>query len=246
MKKCSVVNKLEVVAGGRSDYQRLGRYHYRDNRLGVFAAIFALKPAGRYKHRLGCETAGVIVYTMPSCGLELRNQAIGACFDRLDKQSRLSLINRNIRCISRVIIDPRFRGLGQASRLVRETMGLMDAAIVEAVAVMGRVNRFFERAGMTSYSGPVAQRNVRLTEAFSMVAIEADQLLDAREINRRIDALDKPQRRFIQREIARFLQSYGKRRYSGAGIERTRFVLSKLTARPVYYVWRNENLELRI
>jgi hypothetical protein len=36
-----------------------------------------------------------------------------------------------------------------------------------------------------------------------------------------------------------FLQAYGKRREMRAGIERTRYVLSKLTGRPVYYIWFN-------
>jgi predicted GNAT family N-acyltransferase len=65
------------------------------------------------------------------------------------KKTRLSLINKNVVCITRVIIDPRFRGLGLASRLVRETMGQMGRPIVESAAVMGHVNPFFEKAGMT-------------------------------------------------------------------------------------------------
>jgi hypothetical protein len=51
-----------------------------------------------------------------------------------------------------VIIEPRFRSLGQAVRLVKETMPLMNVPFIEALAVMGRVNPFFEKAGMTRFA----------------------------------------------------------------------------------------------
>ncbi|MDO8302109.1 MAG: hypothetical protein Q7T18_02605, partial [Sedimentisphaerales bacterium] len=93
---------------------------------------------------------GVIVYTMPVIGLEVRNIAIGEMFECCqNRKERMKMINENIRCISRVIIEPRYRGLGLAARLVRETMPLLNVPIIEAMAVMGQVNPFFEKAGMT-------------------------------------------------------------------------------------------------
>ena len=143
MRRCSVYNKLEIVAGGANDYRELAEYHYRDSRIGPYAAIFAIKPTGTLAVKLGTTIIGVIVYTMPSVGVELRNVATGNLFAGFDKGTRLALINKNIRRISRVIIEPRFCSLGLASRLVQETMPKMDVPIVEAMAVMGLVNPFF-------------------------------------------------------------------------------------------------------
>jgi len=56
MRRCSVVEKVEVVCGDISDYKRLACYHYRESRLGPFVAVFALRGAR--------ETVGVIVYAM--------------------------------------------------------------------------------------------------------------------------------------------------------------------------------------
>jgi len=106
---------------------------------------------------------------MPVPGLELRNVATDNFFVGFDRSTQLALINKNIRCISRVIIEPRFRGLGLASRLVRKTMPKMDVPIIEAMAVMGLVNPFFEKAGMRAYTAKMPARCVQLTEAFSMV-----------------------------------------------------------------------------
>jgi hypothetical protein len=138
-----------------------------------------------------------------------------------------------------VIVDPRLRGLGLAARLVRETMPQMNVPIIEALAVMGRFNPFFEHAGMKAYVPKPALRCVELIEAFGVVGIDEPDLFDAELVQRKLNALRWPAADFIEKRTGQFLQTYGRRRTMPAGIERTRFVLSKLTDRPVYYIWFN-------
>lgn len=240
MRRCSVTKHMQIVRGDIDDYKGLERFHYRESQLGPYATIFALKGNGT-----GVKSVGVIVYTMPSARLELRKTATGNIFAGFDKRTVLGLINKNIRCIGRVIIEPRFRGLGLASQLVRETMAKMDVPIIEAMAVMGAVNPFFERAGMKAYRGKRPVRVSRLLEALSLVGIEKEELIDAEIVQGKLGELEGDESEFIEDEIRKFLDKYGRRRYMQAGLERTRFVLSKLTSRPVYYIWMNENSELR-
>lgn len=242
MRSCSVCKKLRIVPGSRADYEELAHYHYRNNQLGPFVAIFALKPA--VGTDLGRQAVGIIVYRMPTPGAELRNVATGDFFAGFDRATQLTLINKNIRCISRVIIEPRFRTLGLASRLVRETMPRMNVPIVEAMAVMGLVNPFFEKAGMKAFTAKMPTRCVRLIEALSMMGIERQKLIDPQKVQAKLDRLPGAKAEFIELETKRFLQSYGNHRYSDAGLERTRYVLSKLTLRPVYYIWFNPKLKL--
>ncbi len=61
---------------------------------------------------------------------------------------RARLINDEIARISRVIIHPKFRGIGLGEFLVKQTLPLAKAKVVEVLAVMARYNSFFERAGM--------------------------------------------------------------------------------------------------
>ncbi len=83
---------------------------------------------------------------------------------------------------------------------------------------------------------------MQLIEALSAVGIEGDILIEPREVQERIERLKGADTGFIEGQIRRFLESYGKRRYMAAGLERTEFVLSKLGDRPVYYVWRNTEI----
>ena len=243
MKGDSISAKLHVAAGTLDDYRRLAHYHYRDSRPGPVAAIYALRPKARTKLLLNAPTVGVIVYSLPVPEVELRDVATGCFFAGFDRSTKCALLNRHVCCITRLIVDPRFRGLGLASRLIRETMPRLDVSIVEAMAVMGLVNPFFERAGMTAYRAQFPVRSVRLIEALSSVGIEDRQLVDPAQAQRSIDRLDALRGQFIELEIGRFLKSYSRCREMPAGLKRTRYVLSRLTARPVYYIWFNPEKE---
>lgn len=246
MRSCSICKEMEIVPGRLEDYKKLAHYHYRDSQLGPFAAIYAVRPSARVRWRADADCAGVIVYATPNPHIELRNVATAGLFVGLDRDTQLALVNKNIRRIARVIIEPRFRGIGLASWLVRETMPLMKVPIIEALAVMGLVNPFFEKAGMHLYAAKTPQRCIRLIEALSSVGIEGRCLINPRTVQDRIDRLGEDSGQFIEREIRLFLQSYGSRRTMSPGPNRTGYVLTKLTDRPVYYIWFNPDMELRI
>jgi hypothetical protein len=244
MKRCSIYKRLRIVPGCMDDYKRLARYHYRDSRGGPRSAIFVLKSDGTVPGLL-CRTAvGVIVYSMARPVLEMRNVAMGHVFAGLDRATQLSLINRNIRRISRVIIEPRFRGLGLAVRLVRETMPRLNVPLVEAVAVMGLVNPFLEKAGMTAYKAGPSAAAVQLIEALSVLGIEETQLIEPQNVQRKLEQLSPSEAEFIETHVRGFLKSHGRRRDMPPGLERTRYILTHLTARPTYYIWFNSELSI--
>jgi hypothetical protein len=97
---------------------------------------------------------------------------------------------------------------------------------------------------MTAYRARPAERNIRIIEAFGIVGIEENLFIDPKAMQRKLDKLSKAECAFIEREMMSFLQAYGKRKHMAGGIERTRFVLSKTTARPVYYIWFNPKKEI--
>jgi GNAT superfamily N-acetyltransferase len=243
MRSCTITRDLRIVSAGLEAYRSLAKFHYRDGRLGPFKAIYALEDFHPLRRRL-LDVIGVIVYTMPAPSLELRNTATNNYFCALGgRAGQLQIINQNIRCISRVIIEPRYRGLGLASRLVSQTMPLLDVPIIEAMAVMGAVNPFFERAGMKAYTAKTPARCVQMSEALSLLGIEGQALLDADSVEKKLQKLSRRQAQFFERQAKLFLQCYGKRRLMPPGVSRTRFVLSKLTARPVYYIWFNPDYQ---
>ncbi len=245
MHTCSLNGRLEIVAGEPADYERLSRYHYRGGLGGAVKAVFTIRPKTAIgSFRKG--PAGVIVYAMPVPRVELRNVATGNIFKGLDRQTQLALINRNIRRISRLVIEPRFRGIGLATRLVRETMPRMDVPIIEAAGVMPLTNPFLEHAGMTAFAPRSRLEHVELIEALSVVGIEEDELIDPQAVQKKLDALSGSEADFAEIRMRKFLRSHGKRWAMPPGIERVRYVLSKLTERPAYHIWFHPGLEVTL
>ena len=233
---CRLGQYLRIVPGKRDDYEQLSHFHYHSGAVGPIRAVYKLIDTHGWR-RLAAPVVGVIVYGSPSANLAGRNAATGGLFSRLDRSAALSLLNERMVCIRRVIIDPRYRGLGLASRLVSETMPLTGAAMVEAVSVMGRAHPFFERAGMRPYLTQRDAKTERMAAALEAVGIGTHVWHDSAAVHKAIDAMDSRSRQFIFRELDRFCQKFTNRRQLPDSPQRTSFVLSKLDSPGVYYLW---------
>jgi len=237
---CSICEGIVVEEGCVEDWRALCGYHYCDGKELAYKKIFVLrdKRAGRACRPFN-GVAGVIVYAMPVANVYGRNVATGGYFTGLgDKGMQLGLINENIRCIRRVVIEPRYRGIGLAAKLVRETMPLMGVPFVESLAVMGNFNPFFEKAGMVPYRKPQDVRAAVVCEVLESVGISKDLFIDPVEVHKRIEELGANDKYFVCDRMEKFVKAFGKRRKMEHSIERTKYVLGKLSFSPVYYIWQ--------
>lgn len=170
---------LHIEPGSREDLERLSHLHYRSGppatlargRCGRPAVLRALDEEGRL--------AGVLAVSMPTLNGAWRRMAWPGRFASGDKRRDAARLNSELRCISRVIVEPRFRGQGVARRLVERYLRRPLTPCTEAVAAMGGLCPFFERAGMTAYPLPPSRRDARLLDAIGSVGLEAWELLDA-------------------------------------------------------------------
>jgi ABC-type lipoprotein export system ATPase subunit/predicted N-acetyltransferase YhbS len=130
-KECSLTKEMRVEEGKFGDYKKLSVFHYRSSRCPPPRKVFVLKR--------GDELCGVIVYSFPSPIAFGRSRVWKGDFQRLQ---------REVSCISRVVVHPKYRSMGLGVRLVRETLDRVGTCCVESLAVMAKYNPFFERAGM--------------------------------------------------------------------------------------------------
>lgn len=131
----SLEKDIRILQASKEDYEILKGFHYLQ---GNPAAV-----KHRFKLTYKDETIGIIVYTMSFRALKYRNQLFPEYKNNIQK------VNREILRISRVIIHPKFRGIGLAQVLIRQTLPTVNARIIECVAAMAKYNPFFEKAGMT-------------------------------------------------------------------------------------------------
>lgn len=143
---------VAVTRGGYEDYLALERFHYRASAPATRVRVLAA--------RVGAERllAGVLVVSMPTLNGRWRDIAWKG--ERpTDRRESAAWINREVRCISRVIVDPRFRGQSIARRLVEAYLREPDSPRTEAVAAMGAFCPFFGAAGMREVRVPSTARD---------------------------------------------------------------------------------------
>lgn len=236
--ECTVQQNLRVVEAQLCDYEQLARFHYRPGIIGPIRGLYKVIDCHPWRS-LAAPVVGVIVYGAPPANLAARNRATGGLFCGVDRSAGLSLLNAWMICIRRVIIEPRYRGLGLGSWLVRQTLERTGSPMVEAISMMGRTHPFLERAGMKAFEPAPDAKTERITAAFETAGIPCSSFKDPLSIHASIEALPKHVHRFLLNEMQRFCEKFTNRRRMPHGIQRTDFILSKLTVRPVYYLWTN-------
>ena len=159
-----LVDELTIEPATLRDYKELAAYHYRSDRPGSIDQAWKLT----YETNL----VGIVVLSFPALSCAARRFALDGRYATLSPRESATLLNNEIRTISRVVIDPRWRGLGLAVRLVRHALENATTPYVEALAAMGRVHPFFERAGMTRYDPPVRPHDGQLVDALESVGAD--------------------------------------------------------------------------
>ncbi len=186
----------------------------------------------------------VLVESLPSLGCAMRGYALRERYgSHLPARSRALLLNEEVRCISRVVVDPRWRGLGLAVRLVRHALATATTRYTEALAAMGHVNPFFERAGMTAYPRPTHPHDARLVAALARVGIAASGLALVDTTAARIAALGETDGAWLRAELRRWSRQHAGRGRRGAGeslVEQLTTARDRLLFEPVYYLFSPE------
>ncbi|MCJ7543345.1 MAG: AAA family ATPase [Phycisphaerae bacterium] len=154
------VHRWPVRLGSIHDYHALASFHYLTGPPAAHKRVYVIRrPRGRRRDWSAAAApgiAGVLVISPPLIGVGGREVATAGRYSTGDARAAIARLNDEVECISRVIVDPTYRSLGLAVRLVRHALKTSPAAVVEALAVMGRVHPFFELSGMASWyvAGP--------------------------------------------------------------------------------------------
>lgn len=182
-----LLDEIEVSGGEARDYDLLGAHHYVAGRPA--------RPVRVLTARHGARIVGVLVVSMPTLNSSVRELAWPGRYRTGSKRQDAARVNRELRCISRVVVEPRWRGLGVARRLVSTYLADPATPATEAVAAMGRICPFFERAGMTAYSLARRAADARLIDALEHVGALPTALVD---VARAEAVAGHP---FVQREL---------------------------------------------
>lgn len=184
-----------IEKGSPRDASDLSHHHYRAGPPATCLRI--LRAIDTVTNQL----AGVLIVSNPTLNNAARVIAWPDAFpplsDDVTRRDHIDTLNREVRTISRVIIDPRFRGSGIAVALVRAYLRDPLTPRTEAIAAMGRVCPFFEAAGMRRIMPPLPRRDLTLARELRLLRTSPLVFLETRSATR---ALRNPSvRRAIER-----------------------------------------------
>ncbi len=203
-------DRISIERGERCDYLALAHFHYRNASPGAVTAIFRAvhdEPTvvGRYLGERGEKTViGVLVRSLPHLGCALRDHATHDRYRGMGHRAAAQLVNREFRTISRVVVDPRWRGAGVAVRLVKRALAEPETIFTEALAAMGRVHPFFEKAGMQRYDRPPRPEHARLADALAQANLPPALLASRSQFMQRLSALSPAVQQWIEHELRRW------------------------------------------
>lgn len=174
-------DRIRIAPGTARNCAHLARFHYRAGPPATCVRVLAAHDAGAGRDG---PAVGVLVVSMPVLNGPWRDRLWPHVFADPNPRRRAARVNAEIRCISRVIVDPRYRALGIARRLVEAYLRDPLTKRTEAVAAMGAVCPFFERAGMRPVSVPLAERDRRLAQVLRHEGIRPWGLVEVSKARR--------------------------------------------------------------
>lgn len=231
-----LTDRLTLREGTLADYTSVSEHHYLRGRPATATRVLVLvdpTPGVTERfigHRRGERVVAVLVESLPALGCTLRSIALPGRYDGWsDRSAAARLVNAELRCISRVVVHPQWRGLGLAVRLVRRAIETMTTPYLEALAAMGRVHPFFRLAGMAEYRRPPLRADQRLIDALASAGLEPWALADTARVNACLNS-DGDTAGLLRCELAR---------WAGRSLtldEQLDAARSRLLCEPVYYL----------
>ena len=241
-----LIDEIQIEPGRYADYKRFKRWHYLGQQrpgpsTDVWLAMYEGRPVGiamfGYTHLL----LGARVGVLPECYSPRAVTTRGA-----------EALNRDVRLLQRVIVDPRFRGVGIARKLIAHALERIEAPYVECLAQMGAFSDFLTRSGFDEVAevGPSREAR-RLLAWLTARRLDAIDVIDQDRRQVLLAGLDEPGRKRLLRLLKGLVRS---RIETGHGALRGRELdldaypellqraLLRLRSRPAYFIWRQEHL----
>lgn len=173
------LDDLHIREGSIDDYLALQRFHYRAAAPATCTRVLVATEPG------SPAPLGVLVISRPTLNGRWRDTAWPGERPK-ERHMSATWLNNEVRCLSRVIVDPRARGRSIATRLVRTCLAHPDTPKTEAIAAMGASCPFFARAGMREVPLARCARDEALARALARAGLHAWECADLVRVRRRL------------------------------------------------------------
>ncbi|MFT5423460.1 MAG: ABC-type iron transport system FetAB ATPase subunit/GNAT superfamily N-acetyltransferase [Phycisphaerales bacterium] len=233
-------SSIRIEPGTMADYAPLSACHYLAGPPATVAGVWRAIRTTAHGERL----AGVLVASYPTLNGRWRQQVWPGEYvgqSPAQKRDAAARLNRDVRCLSRVIVEPASRGLGVARRLVEHYLWAPLTRRTEAVAAMGALSPFFEHAGMRALVLPRRDADERWRTVLERAGLSPIETLTLDSPRARA-AMDRPG---VARGLGVWVNATADARRARAhGVSEAdllRDAACRLVAQPIAYTAEQEN-----
>lgn len=232
-----LLEEISIERGSLADYARFARWHYLGSRRpGPVSDVFVARFQGR--------AIAVATFGPTHLFLSPRNAALPKFSSVVVNRNGAKALNAHVRLLQRMVVEPRFRALGVASRLLKAALPQLGVRYVECLAEMGQFCGFLERVGFERKDRcKLSREAARLSQTLMRLGVRVESLLNPRNRRAVLARLTCEDREKIERQLIGLCRS---RIETGAGRLRGRRVapeallqraLLRLHCQPEYFLW---------
>lgn len=201
--RAALLDGLTIREGTVADYLAMSHWHYRGRRPASIVRVLVASVNVREVDRV---PLGVLVVAMPVLNGRWRELAWPGRYSTRDRRENALRLNREVRTISRVIVEPRARGVGIARRLVRAYLDEPLTVATEAIGAMATYSSFLSAAGMKAYPMPLTEARKHFAGCLEAIGVTPERVLADDAMRRRL-----ARRESVRREVVRVLSESGRR-----------------------------------
>ena len=194
-----IYSQLKVEFGNKEDYNKLKKFHYRQAGIGAIKNI--------YKLTLKNDLIGVIVITYPHLALKGRNIYTNKRYAKMTK-AICKEINEKFECIARIIVHPKYRGIGLAYYFLQEYFKLSNSEYIETIAVMANYTPFFEKAGMTKVETEEDEKRIKMIKKLENYKFNTSLISSARYNESIFNQLSFEDKETVKQVVKKILNRY--------------------------------------
>ena len=148
-----------------------------------------------------------MVVCYPHLALKGRNVVFGERFSKMSKESCTEL-NQVMECVARIIVHPKYRGIGLAQHMLKEYFKLSQCEYVETIAVMANYNPFFEKAGMTRVDTEGDIQRLEKIKELEAFGFQINLLSSKKYSEKQYNTLSKVDQEKVRDIVAKILNRY--------------------------------------
>ena len=233
-------DEIEIVQGTVRDYADFEHWHYLGpGRPGPNSGVFLARHNGR--------AVGIVMFGYPHLLLSARALVLPQFAPGCIRSGGASALNQQVRVLQRIVVDPHYRGLGIARRLIAHGLSQLDVPYVECIAQMGEFSDFLLAPGFRRVCEmPPPRAALRLLKFAEQHGFAAQALVDPAVRELLIKYLPEP----VSAQLTRLLRALVHSRIeTGHGSLRGQpgsdhepllhKALARINARPIYFLWTN-------